>query len=111
MTATVIDLRTRRALPAVTETVTKWWRCPTWCPGDCAGGETLTWPDGGGVTTDRIHTLVLATVGDLVIEQVRWDAPDETPETRIVARVGEVATQLDDVQRQQLAAALTGRVA
>lgn len=35
--------------------------CPTWCAGDCRGGEVEHLGDGLTVTTDRLHEKTLAT--------------------------------------------------
>lgn len=94
-----------------------WWTCPTWCPGDCHGGESVRGTHTVS-TADRMHVRTFARIdapdddlhyGTTLVELLaeRCDGTDGSSETAVVLRLaGSVGAKLDHAHRQQLIAAL-----
>lgn len=115
--ATTTNYRPAASLPA----------CPTWCAGDCVGGEIERHGNGVTIPADRLHelTLIDETVVDgdsyrgtrslnlrLIVERYDTVDPDEPPtETRAVfvvdsrQRLAPTSAQLRELAYRALEAA------
>lgn len=122
MTAQVIDFATREHVELAPThrmivPVTPWWTCPSWCAGDCMGGDTVVFNDTPpGITTDRLHErLVYRTRGTddldgtpvgVMVTLERNDSIAEPGATEVLLKVGAEGVLLTRAQRIELAAAL-----
>lgn len=79
---TVIDFATRVRLdePDIRDWPTR--VCPTWCDGDCVGGQTITYPDHEYHDT-HVHIRHLGTVDGTTVELQLSREVDGTTSERI----------------------------
>lgn len=119
MTAVVLDFTTRqRILPAPThEEIPPTAPCPSWCGGNCAGGEIITFGDGRQAIYDtRLHERKIysthATDDDagepigVMVTIERTDTPDGPGTVDVLLGIGGKGARLTRQQRIELAAAL-----